>query len=87
MHGKGTYIFPDGSALSATWKDNSPDGDFLYKDPIGYNWQGEASLNKEVIFFIQPNFTHNENFYYKSTNIYNVKKRNNNQLYLFICRL
>ncbi|XP_011497673.1 PREDICTED: phosphatidylinositol 4-phosphate 5-kinase 1-like [Ceratosolen solmsi marchali] len=62
MNGKGVYIFPDGSSLNATWKDNLPIADFIYKDPLGYNWQGNESLDKEMVVFTPENYVCREDY-------------------------
>lgn len=51
MFGKGTYIFPDRTKLTATWINNEPEGDYEYKDPLDNDWLGKKSFYKPVIIF------------------------------------
>ncbi|XP_058808381.1 short-chain dehydrogenase/reductase family 16C member 6-like [Phymastichus coffea] len=46
--GKGTYIFPDGTSLTAIWKDNHPRSDFIYTDPLGHEWYGRSSKSNQA---------------------------------------
>lgn len=41
MSGRGTYIFPDGSSLSALWSHNKPLLDVVYTEPLGHEWTTE----------------------------------------------
>lgn len=49
MSGKGTYVFPDHTKLTAIWINNEPERNYEYKDPLGHDWLGKLSLYKPVI--------------------------------------
>lgn len=48
MSGKGIYTFPDGTSITAIWKDNIPHSNFVYVDPQGYKWYGRLSKDAQV---------------------------------------
>ena len=46
MSGTGVYKYPDGTSLSATWENNEPTANCIYKDPLGHVWLQSSSNNQ-----------------------------------------
>ncbi|XP_067216751.1 radial spoke head 1 homolog [Linepithema humile] len=50
INGRGTYIFPDGSLLSALWSQNKPISDVTYKESLGHEWTTELISDNQILF-------------------------------------
>ncbi|XP_011349331.1 uncharacterized protein LOC105286230 isoform X2 [Ooceraea biroi] len=59
MSGMGTYIFPDGSSLTARWSRNRPVSDVVYRQSLGHAW-ATASISDNCVTFITGNHFWNE---------------------------
>ncbi|XP_024936408.1 uncharacterized protein LOC112493749 isoform X2 [Cephus cinctus] len=41
LNGHGIYTFPDGSSVDATWQENKPILNVIYREPLGFVWNSE----------------------------------------------